>query len=314
LRGFVIPIGKGWREQKADVDGTDLRIFISGEWLFADNDTLAMSAEIYREYRKIFGSEPRDGVKILIVKFPTGAAPGLWQAETRAGTVTILSGDMNFKTQSLQRLHEQLRHEIFHLWLPNGVNLSGNYDWFYEGFALYQSLKTAVYLNRIRFEDFLETLSRAHDIDGAQTRRSSLIEAAANRWNGGDTAVYARGMITAFLCDVAMLNRSGGKRSISEVVHGVFQKHRSPAVDVDGNTAVLEVMQEFPELASVVEKLVKGSEPIDWAAQIALAGIEAVTEGRHNNLKVREKLSGRQKTVLDKLGYNSWRKLARSSK
>ena len=42
--------------------------------------------------------------------------------------------------------------------IPNDVNLSGNYDWFYEGFALYQSLKLAVGLNRIRFEDFLDTL------------------------------------------------------------------------------------------------------------------------------------------------------------
>jgi predicted metalloprotease with PDZ domain len=138
---------------------------MSSQWLFSDEEAERMVSEVYKEYTKLFRQDPLSGARISLAKFPRDVKPGDWEAETRANNVTIISSDMPFKTQSLQRLHEQLRHELFHLWIPNGVNLTGNYDWFYEGFALYQSLKLAVALNRIRFEDFLDTLSRAHTID-----------------------------------------------------------------------------------------------------------------------------------------------------
>lgn len=314
VQKLVIPVGTTWREAKIDAGNFNLRLRISGEWLFSDEEAAAMAGEIYREYRKIFGAEPATDVQIVIAKFPTASSPGNWEAETRGRTVTIISGDMNFRTQSLQRLHEQLRHELFHLWLPNGVTLTGNYDWFYEGFALYQSLKSAVLLNRIRFDDFRDTLSRAYDIDNSQTRRLSLIEASQNRWSGADTQVYSRGLIVAFLCDIVLLDKSGGRRSAENLVREIYQGHRPPAAETDGNSAVMAVMSKYPELVPVIDKYVKGSVTVGWAAELNLAGIEASGDGRHISLKVREKPTGRQKALLDKLGYNNWRKLSGSSK
>ena len=104
---------------------------------------------------------------------------------------------------------------MFHLWIPNGVNLTGNYDWFYEGFALYQSLKMGVAVEPdtgltiiwIRFR------GPTGSITGRKTL--SLIDASKNRWNGNNnTQIYARGMLVAFLCDLAMLEASKGKRSV----------------------------------------------------------------------------------------------------
>jgi predicted metalloprotease with PDZ domain len=114
---------------------------------------------------------------------------------------------------------------MFHLWIPNGVNLTGNYDWFYEGFALYESLKLAVRMNRIGFADFLDTLSRAHTIDSAQSQRISLIQASANRFGGSNTQVYARGMLVAFLTDLAMLQQSKGKKSVDDLLRDLYRTH-----------------------------------------------------------------------------------------
>jgi hypothetical protein len=314
IRSQVIPIGKSWRVRKVDSAAFGIQLVVSGEWLFTEDEAAAMAAEIGREYAKIFGGAPRENAHIVIARFPNKVSPGLWEAETRGKTVTMISSDMNFKTQSLQRLHEQLRHELFHLWIPNGVNLRGNYDWFYEGFALYQSLKTAVRINRIRFEDFLDTLSRAYDIDTAQTKRLSLIEASQNRWSGADTQVYTRGIIVAFLTDITLLDKSRGKRSAEDLVREIYQEHRPPAAETDGNSAILAATQKNTELVPLIDKYVKNSGRIEWTPELALAGIEATGEGRHISLKVREKPSGRQRALLDKLGYNSWRKLAGNPK
>lgn len=308
----VFVVGRDWTNRQ--VDSAPVEIAISGEWHFSDEEAGQMAAEIYDVYRKMFGRDPAAKMQVAIAKFPNPVGPGQWQAETRGNTVTIISSDMPFKTQSLQRLHEQLRHELFHLWIPNGLSLSGNYAWFYEGFALYQSLKTAVMLNRIRFDDFLDTLSRAHSIDSRQTRRMSLIEASENRFSGANTQVYARGILVAFLTDLALLEKSKGKRSVENILRELYEKYGKAGERQDANTAVIGVMQANTEVRPVIEKYVRGTGKIEWNADLAAAGIDSLEEKGHTTLKVRSKPNGRQKTLLDKLGYNNWRKLSRNSK
>ncbi|MEP6704562.1 MAG: hypothetical protein ABJB34_07135, partial [Acidobacteriota bacterium] len=307
----VIPVGTGWTEVAPTAGYPGL--LITGNWHFTTPEAVEMIREIHDAYRKVY-QEGAILSTVVISNFPVQVSPGNWEAETRGNTVTILSSDMPFRTQSLQRLHEQLRHEMFHLWIPNTLNLTGNYDWFYEGFALYESLKLAVGLNRIRFDDFLDTLSRAHTIDGALGQRVSLIQASGNHFVGSNTQVYARGMLVAFLCDLALLEQSKGKRSVEDLLRELFAKHRKPAEAADGNTTVLGLLRSNANAAPVVEKYIAGTENLEWTSELAGAGIEDADAGPLTNLRVKEKLSGRQKALLDKLGYNNWRKLSLKSK
>ena len=310
----VFVVGTDLREKKVNIGSSVLNVATAGRWLFTDAESAKIGEEIYSEYLRIFASSPAENFQISIVPFPQNyIQTSTWEADTRGRTVTIVSADMPFKTQSVQRLNEQLRHEIFHLWLPNGVSLSGNYDWFYEGFALYQSLKTGVALNQIRFEDFLDTLSRAHNIDTMQTSSLSLVEASQNRWNGADTQVYARGMLVAFMCDLVVLQSSKGRNSIDHIFRKLYASHRPPNPVSDANTSILKVLELHPQLAPVVERYIKGSQKIDWQIQLDAAGIENEPGNSGTNLRVKAKLNGGQKALLDKLGYNNWRKLARKS-
>lgn len=304
----IFYIGKGWREKEIVLNNAKINLLISGEWQVSDDEAANMAREIFAFYEKLFGGKSFDKAQIFLGKFPREVKVGRWEAETRGANVTIFSSEMNFKTQSLQRLHEQLRHEIFHLWLPNGVNLAGNYDWFYEGFALYASLKTAVAMKQIRFEDFLDTLGRAHSIDTLQSQRVSLIEASKNRWNGANTQVYARGMLIAFLTDIALLQKSKGKNSLSDILREIYQKHNLSALRQDGNTAILNIFETRAELRTIVAKYVKGAENIVWQTDLDAVGIESATENFATKLKVKANPNGRQKDLLDKLGYNNWRK------
>lgn len=305
----VFFIGTNQRERNVKVGKFGISIAISGAWNFTDDEVEQFVREIYSQHREVFGSDPIANAQIDLLRFPQSVTPGNWEADTRGSTVTIVSSDMPFKTQSLQRLHEQLRHEIFHLWLPNGVNLSGNYDWFYEGFALYQSLKMGVALNRLRFEDFLDTLSRAHSIDSLQSQRTSLLAASTGRWQGANTQVYARGMVVAFLVDVAMLKRSKGKRSVSDIIREVYESHRPPDPEEDGSGAVLKLLRSRTELAGIVDRYIEGKEAVVWQADLRAAGIESTEQNSNTTLRVTAKLSGSQRDLLEKLGYNNWRSL-----
>jgi predicted metalloprotease with PDZ domain len=304
----VFYVGKNWREREVAAGSAKLNLMISGEWQVPDDEAAQTAQEIFAFYEKLFGARGFERAQIFLGKFPPAVRAGRWEAETRGANVTIFSSEMDFKTQSLQRLHEQLRHEVFHLWFPNSVNLSGNYDWFYEGFALYASLKTAVSMNKIRFEDFLDTLGRAHSIDSLQSQRSSLIEASKNRWNGMNTQVYARGMLAAFLIDAALLQKSKGKNSLNDILREIYQKHNFSAPRQDGNAAVLAVLKMRAEFRPIVERYIEGTENIAWQTDLDAIGIESATENFTTKLKVKTGLNGRQKDLLSKLGYNNWRK------
>ena len=310
----VFLVGKNWREKEISIEKYKLNLIISGDWQFSDEEASGAASEIMREYQKIFGEIPNARSQIFLLKFPAGTSAGNWEAETRGANVVILSSDTPFKTQSVQRLHEQLRHELFHLWMPNNLALAGNYAWFYEGFALYQSLKTGVRLNRLRFEDFLDTISRAYNLDSFQSQRVSLIEASKNRWNGANSQIYARGMLVAFLCDIAVLRESKGKQSLTEILREIYQKHRKPNRTQDGNTAILSLLESRRELRLIVEKYIKGAENIAWQTDLEAVGIEVREENSFTKLGVKSNLNGRQKDLLNELGYNNWRKLVQKSK
>lgn len=295
----IIFVGESFRERSVK---SNVVLTISGTWHFTDDEASQMAGEIFQEYTRIFGAAPAKPVRLAIMKFPGTMDHGVWEAETRGRSVTLLSSDMPFRTQSLQRLHEQLRHEIFHLWIPNGVKLKGNYAWFYEGFALYQSLKTAVAMNRIRFDDFLDTLSRAYSIDVRQSPRRPLID-KINRAGIADTQVYARGMLIAFLLDVAMLRESKGRANISDVSRQIFQRY-SKESGAEGNAAALEAIKRL----EFAKRYILGADPFEIDKELAGSGIVLETTGRASVLRVTLKPNGREKEILDRLGYNNWRK------
>src|SRR5256714_7111637 len=127
--------------------------------------------------------------KAMLVLFPFRQqfGPSQWRAETRGRTVTLLMGKLPSKVSALAQLSTPLTHELFHLWVPNGLALNGDYDWFYEGFTIYEAARTAVRLDLLTFTEFLNAIARAYDGYrlGNDADRLSLIDASKRRWTTG---------------------------------------------------------------------------------------------------------------------------------
>ena len=172
-------------------------------------------------------------------------------------------------------------------------SLKGSYDWFYEGFALYEEQKLGVKMNQIRFDDLLATLGRAYDVDRLTGARASLIDASKGRWAGGNSTVYARGMLVAFLCDVALLDASKGKRSVETVLRSVFEKYRPPARGADASEAITSLLRSEPQLAEIVDRYVQGTDLVDWGSSVRKAGIHVSTRDQLTVLTVDPKQIGR---------------------
>lgn len=309
----IFLIGKIFREKTVRLDKNLLNFAFSGEWKFTDDEALEMANSILSEHKSIFKEIPNQKIQIILLPFPQeNTNPDRWRAETRGSTVTIISGSLPFKSQAIQRLHEQLRHEIFHLWIPNSLALSGNYDWFYEGFTIYYALRTGVELNQIRFDDFLNTLSQARQLEQfwSEGNSPSLVEASQKRWGSSGNFIYAKGLATAFLCDTILLRESKGKRSLKDIFRQVYQKYRVPNQIQDGNTAILQILKSFPELNFIVHNYIEGKAKIEWQNNLTASGLEL----NGNQIQVIRNPNGQQKDLLDKLGYNQWRKILQKTK
>lgn len=297
----VFYLGKGLRKQTVEVEDLDLSLVISGNWHFTDAEAAGFAKETMLDLQRTFGSFPGKAATIGIMRFPTNVTHGNWEAETRGNTVTIISSDMPFRTRSIQRLHEQLRHELFHLWIPNGVKVTGNYAWFYEGFALYNSLKMAVRTKRIRFDDMLDTLSRAAAIDARQRPRLPLVSDSGNALSG--TNVYARGTLVAFLLDIQLIGT--GRTTLTDEMRGFFIKYRSPGAGISGNSAAIGL---FPT-REIPDKYITGAEVLDLENVAQKTGL--YMDRIDGQLKISGKLSRAQRAVLAELSYNTWRSSTR---
>lgn len=301
----VFLVGKDFVERTGWIGRTEFRIASEGKWTFSSDDIVTMASQIFEDHRRTFGETTANRFQLILLPLPPSVNADRWRAETRGASIVLLSGTIPFKSIALNRLHEQLRHEIFHFWIPNGLNLSGSYDWFYEGFTLYQALKTGVRLEYIRFEDFLDTLSRA--VDAARRAQNasqiSLLDASRERWRGGANLIYAKGMVVAFLCDAALLNATGGKDSLSDVFLEIYRKHNPGSARVDGNAAALAVLKKYPQLAVIVQKYIEQANTIEPKTLQELSGLVNLSNSNFTKLAIGPSLNGRQKKVLEKLGY-----------
>lgn len=287
----------------------DISLCVEGDWGFDKVEAAVEMNKIFREYQKVFGGIPFGPVTVSIMRFADETPPGVWEAGVRGNNVIILSSDSPFKSQSLQQLSSRLRHELFHLWMPNGVALSGRYEWFYEGAAIYMSQKLGVAMNRTRFDDLVSSLSTAIAYDRTAPKGLSLAMAGDTRWSGNAQTLYARGMLAAFILDVELLKRSKAKHSLDDVLRKLFSEHgRRKGSRAEADPAIIDAFAGFDNAGQLAKRLLERTEPLDLTSTLENSGFELSNSGR--GLKVKEEPDSREKVILNKLGYNNWRKLS----
>lgn len=301
----VFAVGMNLRTSRMTESGLSFRLVTDGEWAFADVDVSEMVARILKAHREVFGAMPAQHGTLMLFPFPASAAANQWSAETRGATVTLLMGKLPSKIGALAQISTPLTHELFHLWVPNALVLEGNYDWFYEGFTVYQAARTAVRLDLLTFPEFLSSIGRAHDASNAQTNSVSLIEASGRRWTTGQSAIYSKSMVVAFLYDLWMRSASHGKKSLDNVYRAILQKHSSGGVaKSDGNEAATQALAIDEASENFVKQFIRNPVTINLANELAPFGLLVETFGLRTRIAVSEKLNKQQRDLLRELGYN----------
>lgn len=303
----VLFIGRDVRLRHTSVQGMGVKLAVSGNWAFSDQEALETVVPILKEHAKTFGCAARERALVIIAPPPYPINAAQWSAETRGGTVLFLSGRSPSKVSALARLSVPLVHELFHLWVPNGLPLTGDYAWFYEGFTNYQALRVSQRLGFINFNDYLDALARAYDgyLFAREREPTSLLDASSRRWTGSNALVYHKGMVVAALYDLSLRSTSGGRRSLEDVYRELFRVARATTQGRDANAVALEVLERAAAGASFTLRLIKSTQPLDLGSELQRFGLEVSSAGGRTRITVARPLSGSQRDLLRQIGYNN---------
>src|SRR6266516_738584 len=303
----VFFVARDLRQFEERVGRMQFALASSGEWAFSASESLALARSILESYTDSVGAVPGKRSLLILSPFPGAEQPGRWSAETRGSTVLLLSGQQPGKTAALVQLGMPLTHELFHLWVPNGLALEGNYDWFYEGFTIYQALLTAVRLNILSFQDFLNAVGRAFDIylSAQGGDNLSLLVASQRRWSASPSLVYQKAMLVALLYDLTLRIQTKNKYSLADVYRELFRRHQSGMPDTQANEVVINTLSSLPGMQEFARVYIESPSVIDLAASLSRFGLHIEKVGLHTRVLTNESLNREQRDLLRRLGYNT---------
>ena len=302
----VFLVGPAVHEKRQRLASTNFSIITSGKWPFSDNDAIKIAGQIIEEYARVTRFDLKRNAVLMLIPFPGEAGPESWSSETRGNDVVLLLGQKAKRKKVLARLAIVLSHELFHLWVPNSLKLAGDYDWFFEGFTLYQALRTDLRLGLISFDDYLETMARVYDsyLSSSERDRLSLIDASARRWTTSSSLVYEQGMLVAFSYDLTLRSLTDCGATLDDVYADLFQL--SATGQGSANETIIKLLNERDGLESFAKDYIESAGRLSLDATLSRYGIQRETAGaRATRFVVSRDLSKSQRKLLGCIGYRS---------
>ncbi|HEY6804326.1 MAG TPA: hypothetical protein VI306_12150 [Pyrinomonadaceae bacterium] len=294
-------VGSEFENQSKSHDGTSCKVVLSDRWRFKSNDVLKLAAKLIELYKQLTGAPLNKPATVLIASLPTSDSTAVWKAETRGNTVLLLLNPRAQVKNWVGQVGVILTHELFHLWVPNSLSFTGDYDWFFEGFTLYVALQTALKLKLINFQEYLDTLGRVYDSYLSYPDEQSLIAASERRWTSAVPLVYDKGMLVAFIYDVASRLESNGAESLTDKYAKIFgQRAGEP---LDGNEVIIKALSSSPATEEVLKLYVEGSGRVELEKILPAFGFNINVDGPKSHLSVRKDLTDPQRHLIQSLGY-----------
>ena len=296
----VFLISTSLRTLPKKINGSEFRVALSGVWPFKDDEARKTAAEVLQEYVRVNRHAfPQDAVLMLI---PTDSGSGTWTAETRGSSVVLLLSPRETKDQLLARLAIILTHEMLHLWVPNSLSLKGAYDWFFEGFTLYQALLSSIRLKLIDFNEYLRTLGRVYDSYRAAEDRNdwSLVDLSERRWTSSSAVLYDKGMLVALLYDLSLREATGNSSGLSSIYSKL--PYSATTLD-DGNEVIIGLLDRSGAMTDFPGTYIKERHSLELESLLPRFGINVERLAGQTRLVVSDRLTTSQRKVLKSLGY-----------
>jgi hypothetical protein len=295
----VFMIGRDVQGRFKRVEGIDIGIATARAMPFKDAEILAVASRVFKKYLALTQHRLESSCVIMLAPFPFSQT-AQWKAETRGSSVVIVLNPQAEPEGWVGQLGVIFTHELLHLWVPNSLRLKGDYDWFFEGFTLYEALLTALDLKLISFAEYLNTLARVYDSYLSHSDSLSLLEASERRWTSSGSFVYDKGMLVAFMYDLMVRQESGGKTSLADLYPALFSV---AAESSNANDVIMKLLGSSQATQGFAKSYIEGRQPISLEKVLPTYGLQLDSQGSDSRLFVNKEMTSAQRTILRSLGY-----------
>lgn len=297
----VFLVGRSLRRVGKTVEGMPLELIVEGQWPLADSKVLSAAAGVLKRYAALTRFRLPQKSVVMLAPFPVSKAATQWKAETRGSSVVLLVDPKADFATWVGQFGVIFTHELLHLWIPNSLRLDGDYDWFFEGFTLYEGLQTALDLKLINFGEYLDTLARVYDSYLSYSDDGSLLQASERRWTSSTSLVYDKGMLVAFLYDLIVRLESGGKATLSDCYPPLFSYYRDKPANA--NEVIMKLLSATPSTRDFPQIYIKNKGRLELEQVLTRFGFKMDSSGPRSRLLVGKVLTKEQRELLRSLGY-----------
>lgn len=284
-----------------EASGVPHEVAVTG-WQRGDLDRLARDLQVICEYQIRFFGAPAPMARYLFLIMVVGKGYG--GLEHRASTSLICSrddlpmpGDASLG-DGYRTLLGLCSHEYFHTWnikriLPAAFRPydfgSENYTrllWAFEGVTSYYQNLVLVRAGIITRESYLELLAQTATrvLRGSGRFKQSLADSSFDAWtkfykadeNATNAVVsyYTKGALAALALDLTIRRRTGGTRSLDEVMRALWERYGRAGKGVaEDEWERLAAEVAGVDLDDFFERAVRGTEDLEWADLLADVGV-----------------------------------------
>ncbi|HSE21456.1 MAG TPA: hypothetical protein VLB68_07340 [Pyrinomonadaceae bacterium] len=296
----VFVVGPNLKKLSPPINGQRLNLALIGKWKVSDETIMESAQRVFAHYLKLTEHKLSEEPLLIVAPYRFSGGNG-WRAQTRGANVVLaMDPSASFRNWKGQ-LSVIFTHEFLHLWVPNSLGLKGDYDWFFEGFTLYEALITALQLKLINFQEYLDTLARVYDSYLSYPSDLSLIEASERRWTSSFPVVYDKGMLVALQYDLLVRAESEGQSSLSDLYPRLLNLAQTQANDA--NTAIIGLLDSSVSDSEFSSRYVQKKGSLDLTSSLRQYGIIVDSLGKRTTVKIDRNLNKKQKIVLRSLGY-----------
>jgi predicted metalloprotease with PDZ domain len=217
------------RVSEVPVAGCPVRLAVSGDWLFGDDDLGWLLSRIARAELEFFGSAPQPSILCLVATNPVDAAEGFDYYGVHAGHSLLLFLDSRTSWAELgEKAASVAAHEMFHGWLGEAIQQEDpSLIWFVEGVTTWctpRMLEAAGIWTRARSEEVLGGRIERDYFGSELLGKVSLAAAAAEVMVDGVTTrfAYAGGSLAAAALDAWLAGTTGSRHPLDDVMRHLY--------------------------------------------------------------------------------------------
>ncbi|PRY05699.1 putative metalloprotease with PDZ domain [Pontibacter ummariensis] len=189
-----------------------------------------------------------------------------------------------------QHVTDIAAHEFFHVITPLNIHSEvieqfnfvkptpSQHLWLYEGTTEWASDMMQLRGGLMDLPAYLKDLSRKLAYDDQMDKNYSLLKLALTSYTPEGQKqygnIYNRGALTAALLDIRLLELSGGKRGLREVVNELSKEYGPSKAFPEKDFFEIFTAKTYPEIGDFFNRYIKNAEPLPVAEYYSKLGIQ----------------------------------------